>query len=161
MVFIFSKKCFLTLPSFEHANTKCFWSSTSQWHSWHILSCRGIFLYLPSSTWSLRQLILIFVYALSHDFMAYFSWSADYRLRQDIKVRIFVDGKIWRSTNDRKLIHSEALSLWVQQLYTSDMTPWSLFHGLLTSYFWQFSMVKIFVIGKVLCSTDGSKLIFY
>ena len=43
------------------------------------------------------------------------------------------------------------------------MTSWPIFHGLLTSDFDQFSMVKIFVIGRVLhvSSVDGSKLIFY
>ena len=41
------------------------------------------------------------------------------------------------------------------------MTSCPIFHGLLTSDFGQFSMVKIFVIGRFLSSVDGSKLIFY
>ena len=36
----------------------------------------------------------------------------------------------------------------------------TIFHGLLPSD-WQFSMVKIFVKGRLLSSVDGSKLIFY
>ena len=41
------------------------------------------------------------------------------------------------------------------------MTSLPIFHGLLTSDFDQFSMVKIFIIGRLLSSVDGSKLIFY
>ena len=33
--------------------------------------------------------------------------------------------------------------------------------GLLTSDFGQFSMLKIFIIGRFFSSADGSKLIFY
>ena len=40
-------------------------------------------------------------------------------------------------------------------------TPRPIFHGLLTSVFGQFSMVKIFVIGRFLSSVGGSKLICY
>ena len=41
------------------------------------------------------------------------------------------------------------------------MTSWPIFHSLLTSDSGQFSMVKIFIIGRFLHSVDGSKLIFY
>ena len=34
-------------------------------------------------------------------------------------------------------------------------------HGLRTSDFGQFSLIKVFIIGRFLSSVDGSKLIFY
>ena len=82
---------------------------------------------------------------------------------QIVKVKIFVQGRILSSTNGGKLIYHMRMwgALWDQQEYTRAMTSWPIFHGLLTSDFGQFSMIKIFVIGKLLSSIDGSKLIFY
>ena len=46
-------------------------------------------------------------------------------------------------------------------IYTRAMTSGPIFHGLLTSEFGQFYMIKIIVIGNFLSSIDGSKMIFY
>ena len=46
--------------------------------------------------------------------------------------------------------------LWDRQEYTRAMTSWPIFHGLLTSDFGQFSVVKIFVIGRFLSSVNGA-----
>ena len=67
-----------------------------------------------------------------------------------------------RLINGSKLIfHIRNVFLWDQQEYTKVMSSWSIFHGLLTSDFGQFSMVDISVIGRFLSSADGSKLIYY
>ena len=95
--------------------------------------------------------------------MTYISWSTDFGLWPDYHGNIFVQGRILNSTNRGKLIfhNFEDVPLWDQQEYTRAMTSWPIFHGLLTSDFGQFSMIKIIVIGKFLSSVDGSKLIFY
>ena len=77
---------------------------------------------------------------------------------QIIKVKIFVQGKILNSSNGSKLIFHMRMYFYEP---TSVLTSWPIFHCLLTEDFGQFSMVKIFVIGRFLSSTDGSKLIFY
>ena len=41
------------------------------------------------------------------------------------------------------------------------MTSWPIFHGPLTSDFVQIIKVKIFDQGRILSSTNGSKLIFH
>ena len=77
------------------------------------------------------------------------------------QVNIFVQGRISRPINGSKLIFHMSMYLWDQQEYTRAMTSWPIFHGPLTSVFGQIIMVKIFVQGRILSSTNVSKLIFH
>ena len=77
------------------------------------------------------------------------------------QVNIFVQGRISRPFNGSKKIFHMRMYLWDQQEYTRAMTSWSIFHGPLTSDFGQIIKVKIFVQGRILTSTNGSKLIFH
>ena len=93
--------------------------------------------------------------------MTYISWSTDFGLWQIIKVKIFVQGRILSPINGTrsKLIYH--MRMYLYETSRNIQEPWPIFHGLLTSDFGQFLMVKIFVIGRFLSSVDGSKLIFY
>ena len=74
---------------------------------------------------------------------------------------MFVQGRISRPIiiiNGSKLLFH--LRMYIYEIYKShDRLTYIL--RLLTAKFGRFSMVKIFVIGRFLSSTDGSKLILY
>ena len=75
------------------------------------------------------------------------------------QVNIFVQGRISRPINGSKLI----FHMWMYLYETSRniQEPRPIFHGPLTSDFGQIIKVKIFVQGRILSSTNRSKLIFY
>ena len=82
-------------------------------------------------------------------------------LRTLAKVKIFVQVRISRPFNGSKLLFHLRMYICEISRNIQLMTSWSILHGLLTANFGWFSMVKIFVIGRFLSSTNGSKLIFY
>ena len=86
--------------------------------------------------------------------MTYISRSTDFGLSQIIKVKIFVQDRILSSSNGNKLIFHMRMYLYETSRNIQD--PWPVFHGLQTSDFRQFSMVKIFAIGRFWSSLDGN-----
>ena len=74
------------------------------------------------------------------------------------QVNIFVQGRISRPINGSKLIFH--MSMYLFETSRNIQEPWPIFHGPLTSDFGQIIKVKIFVQGRILSSTNGSKLIF-
>ena len=73
------------------------------------------------------------------------------------QVNIFVQGRISKPINGSKLIFHMRMYLYE----TSRTVQEPIFHGPLTSDFGQIIKVKIFVQGRILSSTNGSKLIFH
>ena len=73
------------------------------------------------------------------------------------QVNIFVQGRISRPIDDSKLIFHVMMYLYE----TSRNIQEPICHGPLTSDFGQIIRVKIFVQGRILSSTNGSKLIFH
>ena len=90
----------------------------------------------------------------SHDLMTYISWSTDFG--QIIKDKIFVEGRISRPINGSKSLFHLRMCIYEISRNIQVMTSWPIFHGLLTTNFGKFSIIKIFVIGRF----DGSKFIF-
>ena len=98
-----------------------------------------------------------------HDFMTYISGPLTSDFGQIIKVKIFVPCRFSRPINGSKLIlHMRVylceVSRNIQQLC---VYLWPIFHRPLILDFVQIIKVKIFVQGRILSSTNGSKLIFY
>ena len=75
------------------------------------------------------------------------------------QVKIFVQGRISRPIKDSKLIFH--MRMYLYETSRNIQEPWPIFHGPLTSDFGQIIKVKIFVQGRILSSTNGSKLIFH
>ena len=76
------------------------------------------------------------------------------------QVKNFVQGRISRTIYDSKLIFHMRMYLTRQQEYTRAITSWPIFHGPLISDFGQIINIQIFVQGRMLSFTNGSKLIF-
>ena len=77
------------------------------------------------------------------------------------QVEIFVHGRISRHINGSKLIFRIRMYLYETSRNMQEPYLVTLFHVTLTSDFGKIIKVKIFFQGRILSSTNGSKLMFY
>ena len=77
------------------------------------------------------------------------------------QVNIFVQGRISRPINGSKLIFHMSMYLYETSRNKQEPKPDDLYFTSTDSDFGQIIKVKIFVQGRILSSTNGSKLIFH
>ena len=91
-----------------------------------------------------------------------FSLPGDYRVTDEALLADDQPSFLWMCSLLLKNLISDFMKVYLcKQEYATAMTSWPIFHGPLTLDFVQIIKVKIFVQGRILGSTNGSKLIFY